>query len=64
MKAVLLLAVLSFTSAVMADTARAQTPKGISPAPEMNLYAAATPEPSQTMLLLLGCAGLVARRRR
>ena len=65
MKSILLLATLAFASvASAAETSKTPTLSGIVPASEMNLYAAATPEPSHAMLLMLGCVGLAARRRR
>lgn len=59
MKYILTLATLAIASAASAAEAT-----GIAPDASMNLYAAAVPEPSHAMLLLMGCVGLAARRRR
>ncbi|MBB5031000.1 PEP-CTERM sorting domain-containing protein [Prosthecobacter vanneervenii] len=58
MKYILTLATLAIASAASAAEAT-----GIAPDASMNLYAA-VPEPSHAMLLLMGCVGLAARRRR
>jgi hypothetical protein len=64
MKSLLLIASLALTSAAFAaDSSKPESLSGIAPAPGMNAYAA-VPEPSHAMLLLLGCVGLAARRRR
>ncbi|OYW77309.1 MAG: hypothetical protein B7Z37_04890 [Verrucomicrobia bacterium 12-59-8] len=64
MKSLLLIATLAFASAASAtETPKPQSSNGIAPAPDANLYAA-VPEPSHAMLLMLGCVGLAARRRR
>ena len=64
MKSFLVIATLAFASAASAaDSAKPQSLSGIAPAPGMNAYAA-IPEPSHAMLLMLGCFGLAARRRR
>jgi len=62
MKSFLLISILAFASAASA-TENTKANNGIAPAPGMNAYAA-VPEPSHAMLLLLGCFGLAARRRR
>ncbi len=65
MKSILALATLALASvASAADAAKTQSSTGIAPAPEMNLYSAATPEPSHSMLLMMGLLGLTVRRRR
>lgn len=65
MKSLIIIATLALASAASAaETSKPQSSNGIVPAPDANLYAAATPEPSHAMLLMLGCVGLAARRRR
>jgi hypothetical protein len=65
MKSLLLIASLALASAASAaETLKVQSNAGIAPAPTANLYAAAVPEPSHAMLLMLGCVGLAARRGR
>ncbi len=65
MKALLLLVTLALGAAASAaEATKPQSVNGIAPAPDMNLYAASTPEPSHAMLLMLGLAGLAVRRRR
>ena len=66
MKSLLLIAAIALSSAASAaDSVKPQSLSGIAPAPGVNAYAAlGTPEPSHAMLLLLGCFGLAARRRR
>ena len=65
MKSILLLTTLALTAAASATEASvAPSLTGIAPSPEMNLYAASGPEPSHAMLLMMGCIGLAARRRR
>ena len=68
MKSLLFLTTLAITAA--ASAAETSMPpqflKGIAPSPDANLYAALPPgpEPSHAMLLMMGCIGLAARRRR
>jgi len=65
MKSILALATLALASvASAADAAKTQPSNGIAPAPDMNLYAAAVPEPSHAVLLMMGLLGLTIRRRR
>lgn len=54
---------LALATLPLATVSSAAEIAGIVPDASMNLYAA-VPEPSHAMLLLMGCVGLAARRRR